>query len=64
MSPRVRESVSHCEEIELTEPDLLTIDGERRVGAPSGSLSFRGCEKRFLLERRLASLSVSYLRHY
>ena len=40
---------------------LLTGDGGRRVGAPSGSLSF-GCSKS--LERRLASLSVSVLRPY
>ena len=56
--PRKRKRLS-LRRKEITEPDLLTIDGERRVGAPSGSLSFRGCERRFLLSA--GSLRSPYL---
>ena len=53
------ESVSHCEGKRANRARPATIDGERRVGAPSGSLSFRGCERRFLLSA--GSLRSPYL---
>ena len=54
-SLRVRESVSHYE----SEPDLLTGDGERHQAARFLSVVVRDVS----LERRLTSLSVSFLRH-
>ena len=54
-SLRVRESVSHNE----SEPDLLTGDGERHQAARFLSVVVRDVS----LERRLTSLSVSFLRH-
>ena len=59
MNPAEEKASLTAKERELTEPDLLTIDGERRVGAPSGSLSFRCCERRFLLSA--GSLRSPYL---
>ena len=57
-SLRVRESVSHYER-KLSEPDLLTGDGERHQAARFLSVVVRDVS----LERRLTSLSVSFLRH-
>ena len=57
-SLRVRESVSHYER-KISEPDLLTGDGERHQAARFLSVVVRDVS----LERRLTSLSVSFLRH-
>ena len=57
-SLRVRESVAHYER-KLSEPDLLTGDGERHQAARFLSVVVRDVS----LERRLTSLSVSFLRH-
>ena len=56
-SEKERESVSHYER-KLSEPDL-TGDGERHQAARFLSVVVRDVS----LERRLTSLSVSFLRH-
>ena len=48
-----------AKERKQSEPDLVTGDGERLVGAPNGSLSFHCCERRFLLSG--GSLCSPYL---